>query len=56
MSKVNQLFDSELNIVNLGLESFSKELKSQKKKVVHVDWRPVAGGNKKLAALLEKLS
>ena len=56
MSKINALFDSELRVINVGLESFSKELKMQKKAVVHVEWKPVAGGNKKLADILNQLS
>jgi len=55
MSKINELFDSELKVINLGLESFSDDLKLQKKAVVHVEWRPVAGGNKKLSSILNQL-
>ena len=55
MSKINELFKSELHVVNLGLESFSDELKLQKKQVIHVDWRPVAGGSKKLGSILNQL-
>lgn len=55
MSKVNELFNKELNIINVGLESFYKDLKEQKIKAIHVDWRPTAGGNKKLSSLLSRL-
>lgn len=55
MSKINELFNSELKVINLGLESFSDELKLQKKPVVHVEWRPAAGGNKKLGSILNQL-
>ena len=55
MSKVNELFNKELKVVNIGLESFYKDLKSQKIKAIHVDWRPSAGGNKKLSSLLSRL-
>lgn len=41
--------------INVGLESFYESLKSQGARVVHVDWRPPAGGNEKLAALLAKM-
>lgn len=56
MSKINELFSKNLKVINLGLESFSKDLKSQKITVVNVQWRPVAGGNKKLASILEQIS
>ncbi|MBS2140042.1 hypothetical protein KCA24_20490, partial [Escherichia coli] len=41
--------------INLGLRSFALELQSASKPVVHYQWSPVAGGNKKLARLLERL-
>lgn len=55
MSKINELFNKELKIINIGLESFYTDLKKQNHSVVQVDWRPVAGGSKKLASLLSKL-
>lgn len=55
MSKVNELFNKELKVVNIGLESFYRDLKAQDISVIHVDWRPVAGGDKKMASILEKL-
>ncbi|HET9588151.1 MAG TPA: acyl-CoA synthetase FdrA [Anaerolineales bacterium] len=44
-----------LAAVNLGLESFYDSLISQGAQAVHVDWRPPAGGNEKLASLLAKM-
>ncbi|HFP4376590.1 TPA: hypothetical protein ACHGJP_004598, partial [Escherichia coli] len=41
--------------INIGLRSFALELQSASKPVVHYQWSPVAGGNKKLARLLERL-
>src|SRR6266498_525471 len=41
--------------INLGLESFYESLTSQGAQAIHVDWRPPAGGNDKLAALLTKM-
>ena len=38
--------------VNIGLESFAESIRAQGGTAVHVDWRPPAGGNAKLAALL----
>lgn len=41
--------------INAGLESFATSLKVQGAEVIHVDWRPAAGGNEKLAAILERM-
>ncbi len=41
--------------INVGLESFYESLKAQSIPAVHVDWRPPAGGNEKMIAILEKL-
>jgi FdrA protein len=44
-----------LAAINVGLESFYESLTSQGAQAVHVDWRPPAGGNEKLASLLAKM-
>ena len=44
-----------LAAINVGLESFFESLTSQGAQAVHVEWRPPAGGNDKLAALLQKM-
>jgi FdrA protein len=44
-----------LAAINVGLESFYESLTSQGAQAVHVEWRPPAGGNEKLAALLAKM-
>ncbi len=55
MSKLNELFEQKLHVVNFGIESFYDDLVSQKVDAVHVDWKPVAGGDKAAAANLRKL-
>lgn len=55
MSEINELFNKQLRIVNIGLESFYKDLKAKEIDVIHVNWRPPAGGNKKMIKLLDKL-
>ena len=55
MSKVNELFNTDLKVVNIGLETFYNDLKEQEVPVIHIKWRPKAGGNKKLASLLSRL-
>ena len=44
-----------LRLVKIWHSSFALELQSASKPVVHYQWSPVAGGNKKLARLLERL-
>jgi len=46
---------SEFSAINVGLDSFAESLQSQEAEVVQVDWKPAAGGNADLAALLEKM-
>lgn len=41
--------------INVGLESFADSLTEQGARVVHVDWKPAAGGNEKLNAILERM-
>ena len=43
-----------LAAINVGLESFAESLSTQGAQVIHVDWRPAAGGNEKLMAILER--
>ncbi|EGP4584249.1 hypothetical protein IZS84_000172 [Salmonella enterica] len=42
-------------VINAGLRSFALDLQAAGMPVVHYQWAPVAGGNKKLARLLERL-
>jgi len=44
-----------LAAINVGLESFYDSLISQGTQAVHVEWRPPAGGNEKLASLLARM-
>ena len=54
-NKVNVLFTKKIQIVNFGIQSFYNDNKKQQIPSVHVDWKPVAGGNKELASLLDDL-
>ncbi|MBI1724456.1 MAG: hypothetical protein HYR52_02325 [Candidatus Tectomicrobia bacterium] len=47
--------EGPLRVVNIGLELFAEELRAEGVEVVHVDWQPPAGGNPRLAGLLERL-
>ena len=41
--------------INLGLEFFARNLIDQGASALQVDWRPPAGGNEKLMAILERM-
>ncbi|MBN1138282.1 MAG: acyl-CoA synthetase FdrA [Anaerolineae bacterium] len=41
--------------INVGLESFAASLRAQDAPVIQVDWRPPAGGNEQLMAILERM-
>jgi hypothetical protein len=53
---INELFGSELSVINLGLESFAQNLAQEGTPAVHVDWRPPAGGDRKAIAALDALA
>ena len=61
MHQINKLFGEKLHMVNIGVETFFHDMESQKEdgsqdiEVIHVDWKPVAGGNKKIAGMLDML-
>lgn len=44
-----------LAAINVGLESFSANLKDQGAPHIQVDWKPPAGGNEKLMDILQKM-
>jgi hypothetical protein len=49
------VFTEPLRVINIGLELFAEDLAAAGVEVVHLDWRPPAGGNPRLAALLARL-
>ncbi|MCB9006177.1 MAG: acyl-CoA synthetase FdrA [Ardenticatenaceae bacterium] len=48
-------FGGKLAAINVGLESFYESIKGQGGTAVQVEWRPPAGGNEKLMAILAKM-
>jgi uncharacterized UPF0146 family protein len=42
-------------VINIGIELFAQALKDQGVDVIHVDWRPPAGGDFKSVKLLEQM-
>jgi hypothetical protein len=55
MKTINDIFGKELKILNIGLEQFTEDLKSQDVKAVQLDWRPPAQGDQEAADLLKLL-
>lgn len=54
-SKINELLQGPIIVINLGLQKFAESLEAQKVEVVQVDWVPPAGGDKEMLDLLERL-
>jgi hypothetical protein len=52
---VENLFNSELKVINMGLEGFAETLKEREIPVMHVRWQPPAMGDNDLLSLLNKL-
>jgi hypothetical protein len=50
-----QPLQAPLRVINVGLELFAEGLRAQDVPVVQVAWRPPAGGNARLAALLGRM-
>jgi FdrA protein len=42
-------------VINVGLAAFAESLRAQGVAVADVDWRPPAGGDRDMIALLERL-
>jgi hypothetical protein len=55
VKKINQLFQEELAVINMGLDAFADVLRKEKVKVLQMDWRPPAGGDRRLISFLERL-
>ena len=55
MTDATDIQGKKIAVINIGLELFADTLKDQDIDVINVDWRPPAGGDKKMAELLNKL-
>jgi hypothetical protein len=55
MTEKEKLFNKELKVINIGIEMFAIDLEKQNVDVIHVNWRPPAGGDLEILKLLEKL-
>lgn len=50
-----KIFDEELKVLNIGLESFYLALKDQGVKALHVEWRPPVKLEKEIEDILGKI-
>lgn len=55
LQPIRNLFANELHVINLGLHSFAETLRGTGTPVVDVDWKPPAGGDPELIAILDTL-
>ncbi|AEJ18766.1 protein of unknown function DUF1116 [Gracilinema caldarium DSM 7334] len=53
--RILSLFTQGLKFINLGLESFAKNLAACETPIVHMDWVPPAGGKPELIQVLDRL-
>lgn len=49
------VLNDPLSAINVGLGSFAESLTVQEAAVIHVDWKPPAGGNEQLMSILERM-
>jgi hypothetical protein len=52
---IDGLFASRLVVLNVGPKVFGDAIRAQGVKVVQVDWRPVAAGDREMTDLLDLL-
>jgi hypothetical protein len=55
VKKINHLFQEELVVISMGLDSFADTLRKENVKVLQMNWKPPAGGDKTLISLLDRL-
>ncbi len=53
---INELFNEELQVVNIGLVSFKEALEATDYAVVQVDWSPPAGGDERVLDALQRIA
>ncbi len=56
MKPYQSLLQKPIRVINIGLESFSEDLREAEIPVIQMDWRPPAGGDLRLVALLDSLA
>ena len=54
-SRIDELLQKPIIVINLGLKKFAESLEEQQVEVLQVDWIPPAGGEKEMMNLLDQL-
>ena len=52
---IDRLFGSNLSVVNAGIKSFAENVKMAGGEVIDLSWKPPAGGNEEIIALLSRI-
>lgn len=52
---IDELLTGSIVVINVGLPGFAENLEEQEIEVVHVDWKPPAGGDQEMIDLLDEL-
>lgn len=55
MTNFSKLFNTKLEVINVGLDSFSKNLKDQGVPVIDVDWKPHIFAKSKVKEMCDKI-
>ena len=55
LEKVDELFHSELHLINVGPRLMGEAMEKQGVDTIYVDWQPAAGGDKEMQDLLDEL-
>jgi hypothetical protein len=53
--RIDELLQSDVKVVNIGLREFARDLERTGTPVIHVDWSPPPVRDPKIASLLAKL-
>jgi FdrA protein len=53
-TRVDQLLQGTIVVLNVGLRSFAESLERQQAEVIQIDWAPPAGGDKEMMELLDQ--
>lgn len=56
LEKVAELISSAPRVINIGLKSFAQTIVDNGGQVVQYQWKPIAGGDKRLARILAELA
>jgi len=54
-TKIDEMLQKPIVVINMGLKKFAESLEEQKVEVVQVDWIPLAGGDKEMMDLLDQI-